>query len=62
MTKISPSGKYRAIIRECETKDGPKQFLEIWKQAVMTNCVDLAAADVHLDVYTDGNIFDIPII
>lgn len=57
ISKLSPSGKYRAVIRECETKDGLKQFLEIWEQLILTHCVDLNAADEHSDVYTDGQYY-----
>lgn len=49
LSKISPSEKLRAVLRENENN----QMLEIWKRENLIRAVDLNTLDVHGNVYTD---------
>lgn len=53
LTKLSPSEKYKAVIRDTDSK----KFLEIWKNNIfLFRAVDLNAisdSNVHGAVYTD---------
>ncbi|XP_077282903.1 acylamino-acid-releasing enzyme-like isoform X2 [Arctopsyche grandis] len=52
---ISPSENLKALIREStDSKDAKKQYLEIWRRRQIKQCIDLAALDIHGDVYTDS--------
>ncbi|GBP39847.1 Acylamino-acid-releasing enzyme [Eumeta japonica] len=54
LSTTSPSGRYKAIIREeKDNKDVKKQYLEIW-EAYTKQSIDLKALDIHGDVYADG--------
>lgn len=54
MSVVSPSENFKAILREStDSKDNRKQYLEIWKNRYMKQCMDLAALEIHGDVYTD---------
>ncbi|XP_048482643.1 acylamino-acid-releasing enzyme [Plutella xylostella] len=54
LSSVSPSEKYQAIIREERDKDGKKQFLEVWEGPRMLSSVDLAALELHGEVYADS--------
>ncbi|KAJ8934689.1 hypothetical protein NQ318_015158 [Aromia moschata] len=49
LSRNSPSEKYRAVLRENDSK----QYLEIWENQKIIRTVDLAAIDVHGSVYSD---------
>ncbi|EFA09948.1 acylamino-acid-releasing enzyme [Tribolium castaneum] len=50
LSTISPSEKYKAVLRT----SNDKQFIEVWQNQNLTKIVDLNALDIHGDVYTDG--------
>lgn len=50
LSAISPSEKYRAVLRDIESK----QYLEVWQKQNLTRNIDLTALDVHGQVYADG--------
>lgn len=57
MSKVSPSEKYKAVVRE---SDG-KKYLEVWKNnSFMMRAVDLNVigdSDIHGAIYTDCKCF-----
>ncbi|XP_044731633.1 acylamino-acid-releasing enzyme-like isoform X2 [Chrysoperla carnea] len=53
----SPSRKYTAILRDDQNSKADKQILEIWDEKSMFRTVDLAALDLHGNVYTDGEFY-----
>jgi len=50
VSRVSKSQKLKAVLRENDTK----QFLEIWQNSNLIRTVDLAALDVHGNVYADA--------
>ncbi|ELU02553.1 hypothetical protein CAPTEDRAFT_154305 [Capitella teleta] len=51
----SPSGKMRAIVRKGTSKKGEeKQFIEIWTDSRMQQCIDVDSLDVHGKIYENG--------
>lgn len=50
LSVISPSEKYRAVLRS----SNDKQFIEVWQNENLSKIVDLNALDIHGDVYADG--------
>ncbi|RZF34360.1 hypothetical protein LSTR_LSTR008899 [Laodelphax striatellus] len=56
MTRFSPSGKYRAVLKDVlpnASNQTKKTFLEIWGKSNRISATDLDALDVHGDVYCD---------
>lgn len=51
LSTIAPSENSRAVLRELESK----QYLEVWQNNKLIRNVDLAALELHGNVYTDGN-------
>nr|AEE63650.1 unknown [Dendroctonus ponderosae] len=49
LSRLSESQKLRAVLRESDSK----QFLEVWQSNKLVRVVDLAALDVHGNVYAD---------
>ncbi|KAL1514050.1 hypothetical protein ABEB36_003373 [Hypothenemus hampei] len=49
LSKVSNSQNLKAVLRD----DNSKQFLEIWKLNKLIRVVDLAAADIHGNVFAD---------
>ncbi|CAG9773046.1 unnamed protein product [Ceutorhynchus assimilis] len=49
ISRVSKSQKLKAVLREKDSN----QILEIWQQTNLIRVVDLAALDVHGNVYTD---------
>lgn len=47
---LAPSEKFKAVLRELESK----QYLEVWENNKLIRNVDLAALELHGNVYTDG--------
>lgn len=47
--------QYKAILRQTTIENTTKQFIEIWDKQKLIKNYDLAALDVHGDVYTDCN-------
>lgn len=45
----------RAVLRQATIENTKKQFIEIWDKQRLVKNYDLAALDVHGDVYTDCN-------
>lgn len=50
---MAPSENFRAVLRELESK----QYLEVWENSKLIRNVDLAALELHGNVYTDGKRF-----
>ncbi|XP_076266303.1 acylamino-acid-releasing enzyme-like isoform X2 [Rhynchophorus ferrugineus] len=50
LTRTSPSRKYKAVLRENDSK----QFLEIWQHHSILRTVDLSSLDIHGNIYTDA--------
>nr|XP_012139802.1 PREDICTED: acylamino-acid-releasing enzyme-like isoform X1 [Megachile rotundata] len=46
--------KRRAVLRQVTIENSTKQFIEIWDKQRLVKNYDLAALDVHGDVYTDS--------
>nr|CAD7447321.1 unnamed protein product [Timema bartmani] len=56
LSSLSKSEELRAVIREIPTDStSKKQYLEVWKLGQLYRNFDLAALEVHGDVYADGD-------
>uniref|UniRef100_A0A4W6F190 acylaminoacyl-peptidase n=1 Tax=Lates calcarifer TaxID=8187 RepID=A0A4W6F190_LATCA len=53
LSKDSPSGEMKAVVRECSIKGEDKQFLEIWSKNIKMKSIDLTALKKHGKVYED---------
>lgn len=53
LVNVSSSEKYRAVLREIESK----QYLEVWQNSNLIRTVDFSSLDVHGNVYSDGKSF-----
>ncbi|XP_029011574.1 acylamino-acid-releasing enzyme isoform X2 [Betta splendens] len=53
LSKDSPSGDMKAVVRECTIKGEDKQFLEIWSKNIKMKSVNLSALNKHGKVYED---------
>uniref|UniRef100_A0A8C5D479 Acylamino-acid-releasing enzyme n=1 Tax=Gadus morhua TaxID=8049 RepID=A0A8C5D479_GADMO len=53
LSRDSPSGEMKAVVRECSVKGEEKQFLEIWSKNIKAKSIDLTALKKHGKVYED---------
>ncbi|XP_059188274.1 acylamino-acid-releasing enzyme isoform X3 [Centropristis striata] len=53
LSKDSPSGEMKAVVRECTIKGEDKQFLEIWSKNIKMKSINLTALNKHGKVYED---------
>uniref|UniRef100_A0A8C7Z588 Acylamino-acid-releasing enzyme n=1 Tax=Oryzias sinensis TaxID=183150 RepID=A0A8C7Z588_9TELE len=53
LSKDSPSGEMKAVVRECTVKGEEKQFLEIWSKNIKMKSINLTALKKHGKVYED---------
>ncbi|TNM87014.1 acylamino-acid-releasing enzyme [Takifugu rubripes] len=53
LTKDSPSGEMKAVLRESVIKGEEKQFLEIWTKNIKMKSINLTALNKHGKVYDD---------
>uniref|UniRef100_A0A8C2XFP1 Acylamino-acid-releasing enzyme n=1 Tax=Cyclopterus lumpus TaxID=8103 RepID=A0A8C2XFP1_CYCLU len=53
LSKDSPSGEMKAVVRECTIKGEDKQFLEIWSKNIKMKSINLTALKKHGKVYED---------
>ncbi|XP_072305930.1 acylamino-acid-releasing enzyme isoform X2 [Eucyclogobius newberryi] len=53
LSKDSPSGEMKAVVRECTVKGEVKQYLEIWSKNIKMRSVNLTALKKHGKVYED---------
>ncbi|XP_029362129.1 acylamino-acid-releasing enzyme [Echeneis naucrates] len=53
LSKDSPSGEMKAVVRECKIKGEDKQFLEVWSKNIKMKSIDLTALKKHGKVYED---------
>uniref|UniRef100_A0A8C4H2T3 acylaminoacyl-peptidase n=1 Tax=Dicentrarchus labrax TaxID=13489 RepID=A0A8C4H2T3_DICLA len=53
LSKDSPSGEMKAVVRECTIKGEDKQFLEIWTKNIKMKSINLTALQKHGKVYED---------
>nr|XP_055023085.1 acylamino-acid-releasing enzyme-like isoform X1 [Misgurnus anguillicaudatus] len=53
LSKDSPSGEMKAVLRESSIKGEDKQFLEIWHKNSKLKCINLIALGKHGKVYED---------
>ncbi|XP_005732521.1 acylamino-acid-releasing enzyme-like [Pundamilia nyererei] len=53
LSKDSPSGEMKAVVRECTVQGKDKQFLEIWSKNIKVKSIDLTALKKHGKVYED---------
>uniref|UniRef100_A0A7N8XS93 acylaminoacyl-peptidase n=1 Tax=Mastacembelus armatus TaxID=205130 RepID=A0A7N8XS93_9TELE len=53
ISKDSPSGEMKAVVRECTIKGEDKQFLEIWIKNIKMKSINLTALNKHGKVYED---------
>uniref|UniRef100_A0A3Q2PXR2 Acylamino-acid-releasing enzyme n=1 Tax=Fundulus heteroclitus TaxID=8078 RepID=A0A3Q2PXR2_FUNHE len=53
LSKDSPSGEMKAVVRECSVKGEEKQFLEIWSKNIKVKSINLTALKKHGKVYED---------
>ncbi|XP_012282884.1 acylamino-acid-releasing enzyme [Orussus abietinus] len=51
---FSKDGERRAVLRQVTEDNSTKQFIEIWEKHCVVKNYDLAALDVHGEVYTDA--------
>uniref|UniRef100_A0A7N6F8S9 acylaminoacyl-peptidase n=1 Tax=Anabas testudineus TaxID=64144 RepID=A0A7N6F8S9_ANATE len=54
LSKDSPSGDMKAVVRECTIKGEDKQFLEIWSRNIKMKSINLTALNKHGRVYEDA--------
>ncbi|NXV73329.1 APEH enzyme, partial [Atlantisia rogersi] len=53
LSRESPSGMLKAVLRKVPGKEKEKQFLEVWDQNRKVKSIDLTALDKHGSVYDD---------
>uniref|UniRef100_A0A671UYZ1 acylaminoacyl-peptidase n=1 Tax=Sparus aurata TaxID=8175 RepID=A0A671UYZ1_SPAAU len=53
LSKDSPTGEMKAVVRECTIKGEDKQFLEIWSKNIKMKSINLTALKKHGKVYED---------
>ncbi|NWR61380.1 ACPH enzyme, partial [Bucorvus abyssinicus] len=53
LSRKSPSGALKAVLRKVSGKEKEKQFLEVWDQNCKVKSIDLTALDRHGSVYDD---------
>ncbi|KAG7521447.1 acylamino-acid-releasing enzyme-like isoform X2 [Solea senegalensis] len=53
LSKDSPSGEMKAVVRECTVKGEEKQFLEVWSKNIKMKSINLTALKKHGKVYED---------
>ncbi|XP_010215255.1 PREDICTED: acylamino-acid-releasing enzyme, partial [Tinamus guttatus] len=53
LSRESPSGALKAVLRKARSKEDEKQFLEVWDQNRKVKSIDLTALDKHGSVYDD---------
>ncbi|CAG07332.1 unnamed protein product, partial [Tetraodon nigroviridis] len=53
LSKDSPSGEMKAVVRESTVKGEEKQFLEIWSKNIKMKSINLTALNKHGKVYND---------
>ncbi|CAM9158341.1 unnamed protein product [Lampetra planeri] len=53
LSKDSPSGEMKAVVRECTIKGEEKHFLEIWSKNIKVKSINLTALKKHGKVYED---------
>ncbi|KFU89090.1 Acylamino-acid-releasing enzyme, partial [Chaetura pelagica] len=53
LSRESPSGTRKAVLRKVPGKEKEKQFLEVWDQNRKVKSIDLTALDKHGSVYDD---------
>ncbi|NWW02607.1 ACPH enzyme, partial [Oreocharis arfaki] len=53
LSRESPSGILKAVLRKVPGKEKEKQFLEVWDQNRKVKSIDLTALDKHGSVYDD---------
>lgn len=53
LSKDSPSGEMKAVVRECTVQGKDQQFLEIWSKNIKVKSIDLTALKKHGKVYED---------
>ncbi|XP_041713031.1 acylamino-acid-releasing enzyme [Coregonus clupeaformis] len=53
LSKDSPSGDMKAVVRESNIKGEDKQFLEIWSKNIKVKSINLTALKKHGKVYED---------
>ncbi|KAJ3586774.1 hypothetical protein NHX12_013167 [Muraenolepis orangiensis] len=56
LSKDSPSGEMKAVVRECSVKGDDKQFLEVWSKNIKAKSIDLTALKKHGKVYGDDQL------
>ncbi|XP_076182257.1 acylamino-acid-releasing enzyme isoform X2 [Ptiloglossa arizonensis] len=54
LSASTEDGQRRAVLRQVTIENTSKQFIEIWDKQRLVKDYDLAALDVHGDVYTDS--------
>ncbi|NXX81191.1 ACPH enzyme, partial [Urocolius indicus] len=54
LSRESPSGALKAVLRKVTGKEKEKQFLEVWDQNRKVKSINLTALDKHGSVYDDG--------
>ncbi|XP_065701660.1 LOW QUALITY PROTEIN: acylamino-acid-releasing enzyme-like [Patagioenas fasciata] len=53
LSRESPSGALKAVLRKVPSKEKEKQFLEVWDQNRKVKSIDLTVLDKHGSVYDD---------
>ncbi|NWQ81887.1 APEH enzyme, partial [Columbina picui] len=53
LSRESPSGALKAVLRKIPSKEKEKQFLEVWDQNHKVKSIDLTVLDKHGSVYDD---------
>lgn len=54
MSTHSKSNKYFCVIRELESGNKIKHYLEVWADCSLIKNYDLSALDVHGKIYADS--------
>ncbi|XP_028307771.1 acylamino-acid-releasing enzyme [Gouania willdenowi] len=54
LSKDSPSGDMKAVVRESSVKGEDKQFLEVWSKNIKMKSINLSALKKHGKVYDDA--------
>ncbi|XP_020785237.1 acylamino-acid-releasing enzyme isoform X1 [Boleophthalmus pectinirostris] len=54
LSKDSPSGEMKAVVRECTIKGEDKQYLEIWSKNIKMKSINLTALKKHGKVFEDS--------
>jgi len=58
ISSMTHDKKHQAILRQVTIDNIKKEYIEIWEQERCVKNYDLAALNIHGEVYTNGNLLE----